>query len=101
LQVLDQQAADRAASQLVAVDQPGGRPLPGGPQLPQRRRSPRPEDAHRVQDPIEQVRRPDRGPVRVGFGIQQLQDVTGGDVAQHAALGGHDERSAVDGPLSG
>ena len=101
LQVVHQQVADRAAGQPVAVDQLGGRPLPAGAQLPQRRRGPRPEDAHRVQHPVEQVRRPDRGAVRLGLGVQQLQDVAGGDVAERAALGGHDERGAVDGPPGG
>ena len=34
----------------------------------------------------------------LGLCLQQLQDIASGDVAQHAALGGHDERSPVDGP---
>ena len=86
---------------MISVDQLGGRPLPAGAQLPQRRRSPRPEDAHRVQDPVEQVRRPDRGAVGVGLCLEQFQDVAGGDVANGAAFGGHDERGAVDGPACG
>ena len=68
-QVFHQQVADRAAGQPVAADQLGRRPLPAGAQLPQRRRSPRPEDAHRVQGPVEQVRRPNRSAVRIGLGL--------------------------------
>jgi hypothetical protein len=101
LQVFHQQVADGTAGPLVTVDELGGRPLPAGAQFPQRCRRPRAEDAHCVQDPVEQVRGPDRGAVRLALGVQDLQHVAGRDVADGAALGRHDERSAVDNPPGG
>src|SRR5680860_1055451 len=97
-QVVDEQVADRAADQPVAVDQLGAGALPAGAQLAQRRGSVGTQHPHRVQRPVEQVGGPDRGAAGVRLDLQQLQDVAGGDVVEGSALGGQDQRGTVAGP---
>ena len=81
----------------------GGRALARGAQLPQPwpappgRRCPSRAAAGR------QAAAPTRWlPCSLSLGVQQLEDVTDGDVGEHAALGGHDDRgpAAACGPAS-
>jgi hypothetical protein len=92
LQVVDDQVPDRAARDLVAVDQLLCRALAGAADLPQRRDI-GPEDAHLPQDPEGRRAGVLLHPQR-HLGIQGLQDIADGDVGEHAAPGRGDNRHA-------
>ena len=77
----------------MTVDQLGGRALPRGAQLAQPGRSCRAEDPHLAEQPVAGGAVASGRTVDVGLGVQQLKEIPDGDVGQHAALGGQDDRS--------
>ena len=95
LQVVHQQVTDRPAGQVVPVDQLLGGALARSCQLPQHLRCSGFEDPHPVEHPVEPRPVRHRLGMRAGLGVQQLQDVTNGDLPEHAALGADDDGAAV------
>ena len=94
-QVVHQQVADRAAGQVVAVDELVGGELTvvDGAEQPHGGRGAGGEDADGVQQLVEVGAFPASALVKQGVGdLQQFQAVADGDVAHGPALGGHDER---------
>ena len=97
-EVVDQQVPHRAAGQVVTIDHLLGGALAGRAQLPQHRRRLRAEDPRLVQGPIEQGGAIADPAVHGGLGVEQLNHVPDGDLADGAALGRHDHRAAVQHP---
>ena len=94
-QVVHQQVAHRPAGQVEPVDELRGRALTGAAQLAQPGRRVRLEDPQLVQGPVERRGVPHRAAVTLDLGVEQLQDVADGDLGDHAALGGEDDRGPV------
>ena len=92
-QVVHEQVTDRPAGELVAVDQLGGRALPRGAQLAQPGRRCRAEDPHLAQQPVE-LAAPSllAAPWTSASVSSSSRTIPDGDVGQHAALGGQDDR---------
>ena len=95
LQVVHQQVTDRPAGQVVTVDQLPGSALARSCQLPQHLRCRGFEDPHPVEHPVEPRPMRHRLGMRAGLGVQQLHDVTNGDLLEQAALGADDDGAAV------
>jgi hypothetical protein len=100
-QVVHQQVADRAAGQVVAVDQLLDGQLPGelGVDHPDRGRGAGRGDPGHVQELVEERAVPaDAGAMgeQEPAAVQQLDAVAGGDVGDQAALGGHDQGDPLD-----
>ena len=103
VQVVDQQVPDRAAGQVIAVDQ-----LPGGQlaadarvEHPRPGRGARRQEARRVQQLVEVRSSVIAVSPGTRTGLQQLQAVPDGDIASHAALDGHDDRDLEHRPAGG
>ena len=100
-QVVHQHIADGPAGQVIAVDQLLDGQLPGeaGAEHPDSGRRAGGEDAGRVQKLVEERAMP-VGPAAAGEHLaavlQQLQAVSGGDIADASALGRHDQRDPLD-----
>jgi hypothetical protein len=94
-EVLDQQVAYGPAAEAVAVDQLLGCPLASSAKFPQHWRRSRFEYPGPVQHLVEPRRVRHGAGMGVFLGGHQLQDVTGGDVAEYPALGAHDHRCPV------
>ncbi len=91
-QVVHEQVADGLAGQPVAVDELGGGELSGEPAVdhPDRSRRARRKCPGHVQELVEERGVHAGVVVYLNGALQQLHAVTGGDVGDHPALGGHD-----------
>lgn len=94
-QVIHEQVTNRPAGQLVAVDEFLAGQLPAAAHLLQGRWRVRAQDAHAVQRAVERDGMSHRSPVRVGLGIEQIHDVTDGDLGDAASLGAQQDRGPV------
>jgi hypothetical protein len=94
-QVVHQQVTNRPAGEVEPVDELGGGALTGAAQLLQPWRRVRPQDSRLVQRPIERDAVGHRAAVGRGLGVEQLQDIPDGDLGDHAAVGGEDDRGTV------
>ena len=95
-QVADEQVADGAALQVIAVDEFPGCALPGAAHLPQGRGRILAKDSHGAQKPVGHRDVTGHRGEHAEFGVQQFQDVPDGDVAQPAALGRDELSGTVD-----